>query len=32
MVLSATLGHDTPPSPLGQDLEALGVNTFLGFV
>ena len=30
MVLSATLGHDTPPSPYGLGFRGLGGNTFFG--
>ena len=30
MVLSATLGHDTPPPPFGLGFRGLGVNTFFG--
>ena len=32
MVLSATLGHDTPPPLIGLGFRGLGVNTFLGFM
>ena len=32
MVLSAILGHDTPPPFIGLGFGGLGVNTFLGFV